>query len=83
MGRVQNSLGSCFAVKIKFRFGFDRVCQFQQSMGSGLSGSSVKVRGLGFIRFGFEFTYSVNFEFIKINGKVCNLVQNWLEIPKK
>ena len=74
LGRVQNSSGSGLESGQKFGFGFDRVCQFQQSSGSGLSGSLAKVRVLGFIGFGFDLIFKVNFKCLKIDGKSCNLV---------
>ena len=74
LDRVQNSSGSGLESGQKFGFGFDRVCQFQQSSGSGLSGSLAKFRVLGFIGFGFDLIFKVNFKCLKIDGKSCNLV---------
>ena len=82
VGSGSEFFGFGFAIWAKFGFGFDRVCKFQQSSGSGLSGFIFELRVLGFIGFGFEIDYQVSLKLQIIQCILIDWSKNTTRYPK-
>ena len=78
VGSGSEFFGFGFCLLENFGFGFDRVCKFQQFLGSGLSGFTSEVRVFGFVGFGSKFCYLANKKLHKMHCQLNNMTNKKL-----